>query len=302
MNTYRLKFEDDVAAQQARECLAASSDVDSVDSNFVVDRPIPAQSLDANIAPDFNLKPKDPNGECPVIVGLVDTGFTSLGKDLDKFLLPAISTVDGGPAQSAGATGSPASLTHGAAMAETILRSVQATTSGNTSVKILPVDVYGNYASTTTFDVAQGVYRSINAGANVINLSLGSSGDSAALHNLIKQASQQGVVFFSAAGNEPVTTPTYPAAYPEVVAVTAGDRNGQIAGYANRGNFVDIMTPGTSVVPFNGQSFVVSGTSAATAYASGIAAGLADANRECPPKVVPTMRSKLPVKLDSPSP
>ena len=126
---------------------------------------------------------------------------------------------------------------------------------------------------------------------------LGSPGDSPALHNLIQQASAKGIVFFGAAGNQPVTTPVYPAAYPEVIAVTAGDHTGQIADYANRGSFVDIMAPGTSVVPFNGQSYVISGTSTATAYASGIAAGLADANQNCPPGVISTMRSRLGVKL-----
>jgi hypothetical protein len=164
-------------------------------------------------------------------------------------------------------------------------------------VKILPVDIYGSNPQTTTFDVAQGIYRAVTAGANVVNLSLGSPGDSAVLRKLIQQASQQGVVFFGAAGNEPVTTPTYPAAYPEVVAVTAGDRNGQVAEYANRGSFVDLITPGTSIVPYRGQTYIISGTSAATAYASGLAAGLADANQDCPPQVVPVLRSKLGANL-----
>jgi len=44
--------------------------------------------------------------------------------------------------------------------------------------------------------------------------------------------------------NEPVTTPTYPAAYPGVVAVTATDSTGQIASYANRGSFVDLAISG----------------------------------------------------------
>jgi hypothetical protein len=114
---------------------------------------------------------------------------------------------------------------------------------------------------------------------------------------LIQQASADGVVFFGAAGNEPVTTPTYPAAYSEVIAVTDGDRNGDVASYANRGSFVDLMTPGSSVVPFNGQSYLVNGTSASTAYASGIAAGLAGNSGDCPPGVIATMRSKLGVNL-----
>ena len=82
-----------------------------------------------------------------------------------------------------------------------------------------------------------------------------------------------------------------------MIAVTAGDRNGQIASYANRGSFVDIMTPGTSLVPYGGQSYIVNGTSAAAAYASGIAAGLADTRTNCPPTVISTMRSKLGVTL-----
>ncbi len=291
LNTYRLEFDSDAAAQSARDSLVNNPDVDSIDSNFPVDLPYPVQQLNANVAPDFNLKAKAAGGDCHVIVGQIDTGL-QLGKSLDSFILPTISVV--GDPQSSGA------FTHGSAMAETILRSVQSTTGGSTSVKILPVDVYGNNPTTTTFDVAQGIYQAVNAGANIINLSLGGSGDSTVLHNLIKNAYQQGVVFFAAAGNEPVTTPTYPAAYPEVIAVTAGDRNGQIASYANRGSFVDIMTPGTSVVPYNGQSYIVTGTSPATAFATGIAAGLADSSRDCPSQVVPTILSKLALKPATP--
>ncbi len=292
LKTYRIRFENETVAKAARECLSNNPDVDSVDSNYTVERPIPAQQLDSNVAPDINLKLKDPSGDCNVIIGLIDTGVGSLGPNLDKFMLKSISVADCEPGSTPAGQ-----LTHGPAMAEKILRAVQGATSGSSSVKILPIDAYGGCPTTTTFDVTKGVYTAVNSGANIINLSLGSSGDSSILHNLITQASQQGVVFFGAAGNEPVTTPTYPAAYPEVVAVTAGDRNGQIASYANRGSFVDIMTPGTSIVPFNGQSYIVNGTSSATAYASGIAAGLADANHECPPGVLPTMRSKLGVNL-----
>jgi hypothetical protein len=286
-NTYRIKWDSAETAQTARECLANDPDVESVESNFIMDRVDPIQRLDANVAPDLNLKIKEQTGDCKVIIALIDTPVGSLGKDLDAFMMPAISV--------AGEATKPTELTHGSAMAEILLRGIQTTTAGSASPKILPVDIYGNNATTTTADLYQGIYAAINSGANVINLSLGSNGDSAALHSLIKYASEQGIVFFGAAGNEPVTTPVYPAAYPEVIAVTAGDRYGQIASYANRGSFVDIMTPGTSVIPYNGQSYAISGTSAATAFASGLAAGLADSSRNCPSQVIPTLRSKLAV-------
>ena len=72
---------------------------------------------------------------------------------------------------------------------------------------------------------------------------------------------ERGVLFLAAAGNEPTTAPNYPAAYPEVLAVTAGGRNGQLASYANRGDFVDVAAPGSSIIHFDGKAYLVSGTS-----------------------------------------
>jgi hypothetical protein len=187
-------------------------------------------------------------------------------------------------------------ITHGTAMAETILQGLQANSKGATSAKILPVNVYGQNESTSTFDVANGISQAISAGANLINLSLGGTGDSTVLHTVIQNSAKQGVVFFGAAGNQPVTTPEYPAAYPEVQAVTAGSGQ-QVADYANRGSFVDLMLPGTSVVPYDGQSWAVTGTSTATAFASGIAAGLAASSQQCPGEVLSTVQSKFGVSL-----
>jgi hypothetical protein len=100
------------------------------------------------------------------------------------------------------------------------------------------------------------------------------------LHDVIQQASKQGIVLFAAPGNEPVTTPTYPAAYPEVTAVTASDGTGHIASYANRGDFVKLMAPGSSVIYYQGQPFYVMGTSVSSAFASGLAAGLAETKNQ----------------------
>lgn len=290
LNTYRVQFKDEAAATAARDCLGKNSDVASVESNFSLEQPDLPMSV-GNASPEFNLTSKPNDGNCQVIIGLIDTPVGSLGKNLDQFVMKSVSV--------AGDATPGSQLTHGTAMADTILRGVQANTGGATSVKILPVDVYGPNETTSTFDVANGIYQAIqNNNANVINLSLGGQGDSPFLHKLIQDATKQGVVFFAAAGNQPVTTPTYPAAYPEVEAVTAGTGPGQVADYANRGSFVDLMLPGTSIVPFDGQSWAVTGTSTSTAYASGIAAGLADASRNCPSTVIPQVQSKFGVSLD----
>ena len=289
LNTYRVEFKDEAAAKAAQSCLSGNADVLSVESNFSMEQPDLPRGV-ANAAPEFNLSPKANDGSCQVVIGLIDTSIGSLGNNLDQFVNKPVSVAGDPTADS--------QLTHGTAMADTILRGIQANTGGSTSVKLQPVDVYGPNETTSTFDVANGIYQAIqNYKANVINLSLGGTGDSPFLHKLIQDAVKQGVVFFAAAGNQPVTTPTYPAAYPEVEAVTAGNGPGQVADYANRGSFVDLMLPGTSIVPYDGQSWAVTGTSTSTAYASGIAAGLADSSHNCPSGVIPQVQSKFGVSL-----
>ena len=90
------------------------------------------------------------------------------------------------------------------------------------------------------------------------------------------------MLLVAAAGNEHVTTPTQPAADPNVLAVTSGTKNGSIASYANYGSFVDLIAPGSSVIFYNGQAYLVTGTSAATANASGAAAAIVVNNHQTP--------------------
>jgi Subtilase family/Fervidolysin N-terminal prodomain len=290
LNAYRLQFQDQAAADAAREQLTSNPDVASVDSNYSVDRPVnPAGAQGSGLPPPPQLQLKPPPSDGRIIVGLVDTALQPLGNGLDSFLLKPISVA--GDAQP-----DPNNPTHGTSMAETILRSLAAMTKGSSSVQILPVDVYGPNASTTTFDVANGIAQAVNGGANPINLSLGSDADSPFLHSVIQDATTKNIVFIGAAGNTPVTTPFYPAAYPEVMAVTAIDQ-GQIASYANRGSFVSLGAPGTSIVYFDNQPYYVMGTSASAAFTSGIAAGYMDATHNSVSQMQAFLRSNFGVKI-----
>jgi subtilase family protein len=108
----------------------------------------------------------------------------------------------------------------------------------------------------------------------VVNLSLAGPQD-AVLHKQIKEMSETGVLFVAAAGNGgPFAMPSYPAAYPEVIAVTAVDRN--LVGYrhATRGPHIDLAAPGVDVWtampdkregPQTGTSFAVPYVTAAAA-------------------------------------
>ncbi len=270
LNAYRLRFEDEAAANAAREQLASNGDVAAVDSNYALDRPLGPGSTQAQpLAPQLQMRPPPDSGR--VIVGLVDTAVQPLGNSLDQFVQKQVSVA--GPAAL-----EPGVPSHGTAMAETMLGSLQQATGGSTSVQILPIDVYGSAESTSSFEVALGIVQAVTGGARVINLSLGSPGDNMLLRDVVKSASDAGILLIGAAGNTPVTDPYYPAAYPEVHAVTAIDQ-GQIASYANRGSFISLGAPGLNLITFGNTAYGVEGTSVSSAILSGLAAGFMDANR-----------------------
>ena len=273
LNTYRLKFASAEEAEAARKALAQNEDVASIDSNFNTSRPENTNPVEFTNLGDNSLTPSSPDDCSKVTVGLIDTLVPKTGSPSDAFLLPAIDVAGSTPAPAAGST-----PLHGESMFKTILNGYQYSAKGATTAPfmILPVNVYGPNEQATTFDVANGIYKAINAGAKIINLSLGGEGSSALLADIIAKGRAQDVIFIAAAGNQPVTTPTYPAALPGVVAVTASDRSGQIASYANRGDFIDVIAPGTSIFSVEGQRWLSTGTSVSTAYVSGLAAALAN--------------------------
>lgn len=263
---YRLKFADEDIARQALATLNGNPDF-NVDYNYALPRPVIPDALSASSALPLTLKPDASAPAGQLIVGLVDQPVQK-NAPYGEFLLQGV-------AVAGEATPGDTSPTHGTSMFETLMRGLASTQDkdGTTSVRVLPVDVYGNADSTTTFSVALGIAEALNAGASIINLSLASGGDSQLLHNVIATGASRGVLFIAAAGNEPTTAANYPAAYPEVLAVTAGGKNG-LASYANRGDFVDVAAPGSSIIYFGGKAYMVSGTSSSTAFVSGLAAGM----------------------------
>ena len=256
LGLYRLQFADGSTTDAALQSLASDPSVAAVDSNYSVDRPTPVQVTQACPAPAgplFNLNPPVVNGP---VVGLVDTAVDPPA-EFQKYMLTPVSVV--------GAPDAPTDQpSHGTSMLETMLGSMAANPS-----MILPVDVYGNGASTTTYDVMEGILSAINGGANPINLSLGGTGNSPMLQSLIEEAVGKGIQFVAASGNTPGTEATYPAAYPGVLAVTASAANGQLAPWADNGSFVQAMEPGTAMVVWGGAEWLIQGTSPATATMTG---------------------------------
>jgi subtilisin family serine protease len=129
-------------------------------------------------------------------------------------------------------------------------------------------------AEATTYSISQSLDWAMERGARIINMSFTGPRDPS-LEEKMGQARQKGIVLIAAAGNGGPSAPkAYPAAYPNVIAVTATDVEDKLFKGANRGGYIAVAAPGVDLLlpaPEAGYQ-VTTGTSFAAAEVSGIVA------------------------------
>jgi serine protease len=137
----------------------------------------------------------------------------------------------------------------------------------NWNVDIMPIRVLGCGGYGASLDISEGIlyaaglpnYYGVlpNSAADIINLSLGGSGQDYFQHRAVEAAREAGVIVIAAAGNDALegNPVSYPASYQGVVSVGATNPEGQRAVYSQYNSHVDIAAPGGSVT---GGSQVVS--------------------------------------------
>jgi len=149
---------------------------------------------------------------------------------------------------------------------------------GDHPIKVSSIRVIGPFGSATQRAVVQGIIDAANAGAAVINLSLGGlSTDSKqrVYANAVKYANERGTIVVVAAGNSSMDARRYaPANTPGVIVVAALDNTLQQASFSNSvdGLEMGVWAPGKdihSLVP-NGGYTPFSGTSMAAPQVAGI--------------------------------
>jgi subtilisin family serine protease len=166
-------------------------------------------------------------------------------------------------------------LGHGTAVASLIARSA------NDEAEIYSASVFFQTADhapgATTESLVAGLDWLASEKVDVINMSLAGPGNALlerAIAAITTTAEETPVIVAAVGNNGPSGEPLYPAAYHDVIGVTAVDREERIFRYANRGDHVDFAALGVDVkVADNGAGWrIESGTSMASPHVAVVVA------------------------------
>jgi len=211
----------------------------------------------------------------PVKVGVIDTGIDLKHPDLKANIKGGYNAIN--PLKSY--TDDHGHGTHVAGIIAALNNSIGVVGVGP-NIDLYAIKVLNAKGSGYLSDVIEGLDWAVANGIKVVNMSLGTSQDVPSFREAIVRAYNAGVVIVAAAGNSGGAV-VYPAAYPEVIAVSATDKNNQIASWSSRGPEVDLAAPGASIYStYKGQSYAtLSGTSMAAPHVTGAAALIIDTKK-----------------------
>ncbi len=219
-------------------------------------------------------------GDSNVIVAVVDTGVVLDHPDLAGKLITGYDFIsdptnaldgdgiDANPDDPGDQSSGAGSSWHGTHVTGTIA----AATSNNTGVagvgwktRVMPLRALGSLGG-TSYDIIQSIRYAAGLSndsntvpakaADIINLSLGGPGFSAAEQAEYTNVRNAGVIIVAASGNDNDSKPFYPSSYDGVVSVSAVDLEKNRAYYSNFGSTIDIAAPGGDIrVNINGDDY-----------------------------------------------
>ncbi|MES2441049.1 MAG: S8 family serine peptidase [Verrucomicrobiota bacterium] len=202
-----------------------------------------------------------------VNIAVLDTGVTSSRAFSSNISLINFVELLSDPASQNG---------HGTAVASMIIGQNSLTPGVAPGAGIVSIRIANDLGQSDSYLLAQGIVAAVDAGAQLINISMGSFGDSALVRNAIEYARAAGSLIIAASGNNGQQRVSYPAANDGVLAVGAVDALGNHLDFSNTGNQVAISAPGYGVnAAWTGdQAASVSGTSFSSPIIAGAIAAL----------------------------
>ena len=216
-------------------------------------------------------------GDPSVLVAVIDTGIDYNHPDLKANYVPLgydWVNNDTDPMDDQG---------HGTHCAGIIAASINngIGTAGIARIHLMAEKALNANGSGYTSDLANAIIHATDQGADIISMSWGGYGTSKMLHEAVKYAYSKGVLLIAAAGNEATSLKLYPAAYEEVIAVSATDEHDNPAYFSNYGDWVELAAPGVNILSTISETHdkrldypydSLSGTSMACPHVAGVAA------------------------------
>lgn len=201
-----------------------------------------------------------------VRIAILDTGVVPSPAFASKISYLDFVNSDGTPTQNG----------HGTAVASMIIGQNALTPGVAPGAEIVSVRIANDLGQSNSFLLAQGIVAAVDAGAQLINISMGSFGDSSLVKNAIEYARQNGSQIIAATGNNGLERVSYPAANDGVIGVGAVDALGNHLDFSNSGSQVDISAPGygLNAAWLNDKAASVSGTSFSSPIVTGAIAAL----------------------------
>jgi len=216
----------------------------------------------------------------PIKVAVIDTGIDLKHPDLKDNLKGGVSTVS----YTSSYNDDNGHGTHVAGIIAAIDNEIGVIGVGP-KIDLYAVKVLNRRGSGYLSDVIEGLEWAIaqkksQGGEWVINMSLGTTSDVKSFRDAIKKAYETGITIVAAAGNTGSSV-VYPAAYEEVIAVSATDQSDQIASWSSRGPEIDLAAPGVNIYStYKGSTYkTLSGTSMAAPHVTGVVALVVDTKK-----------------------
>lgn len=194
-------------------------------------------------------------------IGMIDTGLNARHEALAEARIELLDLPD---------KRRDSDLLHGTAVAALLVGAQDSRAPGLVpSAELVAVDAFhraGKDQRSDAYSLIRALDQLSRQQVRIANLSLAGP-PNAALEAQVAQMDAAGILLVAAAGNHgPAAPPAYPAAYPQVIAVTAVDRRGQVYRRAGRGEHIDLAAPGVDV--WTAASISGARTKTGTSYAA----------------------------------
>ena len=151
---------------------------------------------------------------------------------------------------------------HGTAVASLIVGQDGVTSGIAPAANLISIRIGNENGESNSFLLAEGIIAAVDAGAQLLNISMGSYGDSVIVRDAVSYALEHNTLIFAASGNEGLDSPSYPAAYEGVYAVGAVDAKSDYMAFSNLGSSLDAPGYGINAAWADDQYTLFSGTSA----------------------------------------